>query len=43
MKTKIEGLKGETEKNEKIATDVANEIVEKIKLAIEKVEVKAQP
>ena len=43
MNTKIEGLKGETEKNEIIATDVANEIVEKIKLAIEKVEVKAQP
>ena len=43
MKTKIEGLKGETEKNELIATDVANEIVEKLKLAIERVEDRAQP
>ena len=39
----IDGLKGESEKNELIATEVANELVEKLKLAIERVEVRAQP
>jgi hypothetical protein len=39
----IDELKGESEKNELIATDVANEIVGKLKLAIERVEVIAQP
>ncbi len=39
----IDGLKGESEKNELIATNVAYEVVEKLKMAIERVEVKAQP
>jgi hypothetical protein len=43
MTTKIDGFKGESERNQLIATDVANEVVEKLKLAIEQVEAKTQP
>ncbi len=40
---KIDELKGETEKKEFIAIEIANEVIAKLKLAIERVEANALP
>ncbi len=42
MTNKIEEYKGELQKIELIAIDVANEVVEKLKLVIEQIEAKSE-